>query len=157
MHIYLHQTLRTIKMSPLEAEKDKNQIKVRRTYFEKYVKAGLKTQKPKFSVGDSVRIFKEHGIFHRGYKEDFTTETFIISKVLRNLPVVRYKLKVANGDEVVGSFFQDELVLYNPPEFYEIDVLKTKGKGKHKKFFVHYRGWPHTYDEWKKASEMKTL
>ena len=48
-------------------------------------------------------------------------------------------------------------MLYNPPEFYEIDVLKTRGKGKHKKFFVHYRGWPHTYDEWENASDMKHL
>ena len=157
MHIYLHRKHRTIKMSPLQAEMDENQIKVRRTYFEKYVKAGMKTQKPKFSIGDSVRIFKERGTFHRGYKEDFTTETFIITKVLTNLPVVRYKLEEANGSEIVGSFFQDELVLYNPPEFFEIDVLKTRGKGKHKEFLVHYRGWPHTYDEWKKASDMKDL
>ena len=77
--------------------------------------------------------------------------------MLTNLPVVRYKLKEANGDELVGSFFQDELVLYNPPEFYEIDILKTRGKGKQKEFFVHYRGWPNTYNEWKKASDMKNL
>jgi hypothetical protein len=157
MNIYLHRKHRTIKMSPLEAEKDENEMEVRRTYFEKYVKAGEKTQTPKFSLGDSVRIFKERGTFHRGYKEDFTTETFIITKVLTNLPVPRYKLKEANGDEVVGSFFQDELVLYNPPEFFEIDVLKTRGKGKNKEFLVHYRGWPHTYDEWKKALDMKDL
>ena len=157
MHIYLHRKHRTIKMSPLQAEMDENQIKVRRIYFEKYVKAGMKPQKPKLSKGDSVRIFKERGIFHRGYKEDFTTETFIITKVLTNLPVVRYKLKEVNGDEIVGSFFQDELVLYNPPEFFEIDILKTRGKGKLKEFLVHYRGWPNTYDEWKKASDMKDL
>ena len=77
--------------------------------------------------------------------------------MLTNLPVVRYKLKEVNGDEIVGSFFQDELVLYNPPEFFEIDILKTRGKGKHKEFLVHYRGWPNTYDEWKKASDMKDL
>ena len=51
MHIYLHRKHRTIKMSPLQAEMNENQIKVRRTYFEKYVKAGMKTQKPKFSIG----------------------------------------------------------------------------------------------------------
>ena len=59
--------------------------------------------------------------------------------------------------KLLGVFFQDELVLYNPPEFFEIDILKTRGKGKYKEFLVHYRGWPHTYDEWKKASDMKAL
>ena len=89
--------------------------------------------------------------------EDFTTEIFTINKVLNNLPVPRYKLNEYNGDEVVGSFFEDELVKYNPPEFYEIDVIKTKGKGKKKQYLVHYRGWPSIYDEWKKESEMKQL
>jgi hypothetical protein len=51
-------------MSSLQAEMDGNQIKVRRIYFEKYVKAGMKTQKPKFSKGDSVKNFKERRIFH---------------------------------------------------------------------------------------------
>ena len=42
MHIYLNRKHRTIKMSPLEAEQDLNQSIVRRTYYEKYMKAGLK-------------------------------------------------------------------------------------------------------------------
>ena len=74
MNIYLKRKHMTIKMSPLEAEKDENEIKVRRTYFEKYRKADKKPQKVKFSVGDSVRIYKERGTFHRGYNEDFTEE-----------------------------------------------------------------------------------
>ena len=38
MKIYLNRKHRTIGMSPLEAEKDENQLKVRRRLFEKYVK-----------------------------------------------------------------------------------------------------------------------
>ena len=125
MHIYLNRRHRTIKMSPLEAEKAKNAPILRQIYFEKYRKADLKTQKPKFSEGDSVRIFNERGTFHRGYMEDFSEEIFIISKVMTNLPVPRYRLKEYNGDEIVGSFFQDEIVKFDPSEFYEIDVLKT--------------------------------
>ena len=44
-------------MSPLEATKDENEYDVRRTYYLRYIKAGKKKQKPKFSLGDSVRIF----------------------------------------------------------------------------------------------------
>ena len=157
MKIYLNRKHRTIKMTPLEAEKDENEPIVRRTYWKRYIKADKKKRKPKFAVGDTVRIFKERGTFHRGYMEDFTTEIFTINKVLNNLPVPRYKLNEYNGDEVVGSFFEDELVKYNPPEFYEIDVIKTKGKGKKKQYLVHYRGWPNIYDEWKTISELKDL
>ncbi len=157
MKIYLNRKHRTIKMTPLEAEKDENGPILRQTYLKKYIKAGKKKIKPKFSVGDTVRIYKERGTFHRGYMEDFTTEIFTIVEVLINLPVPRYKIKEYNGDEVVGSFFEDELVRYDPPEFYEIDVIKTRGKGKRKEYLVHYRGWPSTYDEWKSSSEMKQI
>ena len=67
MKIYLNRKHRTIKMSPMEAEKNENEIKVRRTYFEKYSMANMKSRKVKFSVGDSVRIYKARGTFHRGY------------------------------------------------------------------------------------------
>ena len=157
MEIYLNRKHRTIKMSPLEAEKDENESDVRRTYYLRYIKAGQKKRKPKFSLGDSVRIFKERGTFHRGYMEDFSEEIFTISKVLTNLPVPRYQLKEYSGEELVGSFFEDEIVRYDPPEFYEIDIIKTRGKGKKKEYLVHYRGWPSTYDESKRASEMKQL
>ena len=46
---------------------------------------------------------------------------------------------------------------YDPPEFYEIDVIRTRGRGKKKEYLVHYRGCPSTYDEWKLASDMKQL
>ena len=157
MKIYLHRKHRTIKMSPMEGEKNENGGKIRRTYFEKYRDADMKQQKVKFSVGDSVRIYKERGTFHRGYNEDFTEEIFTITKVLRNLPVPRYKIKEYSGNDVIGSFFQDELIHYNPPEFYEIDVLDTRGKGKKKEHLVHYRGWPNSYNEWKKAYDMKYM
>ena len=157
MKIYLNRKHRTIGMTPLEAEKDENQLEVRRRFFEKFEKAGGKKRKPKFSVGDSVRIYKERGKFHRGYMRDFTIENFTITKVLENLPVPRYKLREYNGDEIVGSFFEDELVRFQPPEYYNIEILKTRGKGKRKEYLVHYIGWPNTYDEWKKASDMKQL
>ena len=89
--------------------------------------------------------------------EDFTPEIFTIIEVLLNLPVPRYTLKEYNGDVVKGSFFEEELVRYDPPEFYEIDVIKTRGKGKRKEYLVHYRGWPSVYDEWKKQNEMKQI
>ena len=158
MHIYLNRKHRTIKMSPLEAEEVVNQSIVRRTYYEKYMKAGLKQKKPKYKVGDSVRIWKERGTFHRGYMEDFTREHFTISKVLINLPVPRYKLNDYNGDEIVGSFFEDELVHYNPSEFYESEVVqqrKTKKRGL--EYLVHYIGYPDSMNQWVKASDMKNL
>ena len=76
-------------MSPIEGEKVENEIKIWSTYLKRYIKAGLKMKRPKFSVGDTVRLFEEQGNFHRGYLEDFTREYFTIVKVLTNLPVTQ--------------------------------------------------------------------
>ena len=50
-----------------------------------------------------------------------------------------YQIKEYNGDEVVGSFFGEEIVKQDLPDFYEMDFIKTKGKGKKKENLVHYR------------------
>ena len=77
--------------------------------------------------------------------------------MLENLPVPRYILKKYNGDDIIGSFFEDELVKFKYPEFYNLEILKSRGKGKKKEFLVHYVGSPDTYDEWKKAKDLKQL
>ena len=48
----------------------------------------------------------------------------MITKVLRNLPFPRYNLKKYKGDEIIGTFFEDELVKYIPSDIYPIEVLK---------------------------------
>ena len=158
MKIYLNRKHRTIKMSPLEAEEEKNQSTLRRTYYKRYRKAGLKKKRAKFKVGDTVRIWKKRGNFHRGYMENFTREHFKIIKVLTNLPVPRYQLEDYNGETIVGSFFENELVGYKPSEFYEIQVLeKRKSKKSGLEYLVHYVGYPNTMDQWVKASDLKDI
>ena len=66
MNIYLKRKHRTIEMSPIEGDKDENEIKIRSTYLQRYNKAGFKKKKENISVGDTVRLFKEWGNFHRG-------------------------------------------------------------------------------------------
>ena len=155
MQIYLNRNHRTIQMTPIEAERDDNQAKLRLLYHQKYVKSGEKVKKPKYKLGNSVRIWKERGQFHRGYMEDYTREYFTIAEVLTNLPVPRYKLKELNGGDVIGSFFEDELVEYNsdPDLFHHIEkVIKERGKGGKKEYFVKFKGWSDSYNEWIRAS-----
>ena len=57
MKIYLNRKHRTIKMTPLEAEKEENEKVVRRTYFERYVEAGNRRQKAKYKVGRKEELF----------------------------------------------------------------------------------------------------
>ena len=158
MKIYLNRIHRTIKMSPLDGEKKENQKKLRLTYYKRYREAGRKRKKPKYKVGDTVRIWKERGNFHRGYMENFTREHFKIVEVLKNLPVPRYKLVDYDNEPIVGAFFENELIGYNPDEFYESEVIKQrKTKKGGLEYLVHYIGYPASMDRWIKAADLKEL
>ena len=160
MKIYLNRKHNTIKMSPLDAENDNNQEKLRNIYIEKYDKAEENRSLPKFKVGNTVRVWAKRTNFWRGYYEDFTREYFKINQVLLNLPVPRYKLEDIMGEQIRGSFFEDELILFNPPADmeYQIEkVVKERGSGRNKQFLVKYIGWPDKFNEWKSERELIQL
>ena len=144
-------------MSPLEAEKDENKDKLQDTYIQIYKEAEEHRTKPKFKVGDLVRIYVKRSNFHRGYYQNFTVEYFKIIKVLANLPIPRYKLEDILGEEVEATFFPDELVLYSPvnDEYYIERVLQTRGRGRNKQHLVQWEGWPSKFNSWIRDNEIK--
>lgn len=157
MKIYNSRKHTTIKLSPTEAEKRKNETIVRKAFIKRYYKAGLKPPKPKYKIGDTVRIWKFKRVFDRGYHENYTTQYFKISKVLTNLPVVRYELEDILGEPIIGSFFENELVPFDGMEFYRTEVIDSKGSGKNKKYLVHYLGWPNKFNDWVSQDQLKDI
>ena len=65
-------------------------------------------KKPKFSVGDFVRISLKDIPFRKGYKSQFTNEIFKIIKGLSSNPPM-YNIKGQNGDVILGKFYEQEL------------------------------------------------
>ena len=155
MKIYLTGHHSTIEMSPLEAEKEKSQSKLLKTYIKIYKKAGQKPEKAKYKVGDTVRIYYKRHAFHRAYDENFTREYFTITKVLDKLPVIRYELKDYSGEPIIGRFFQNELVPYKhslngADDFWEGNAIEERinRRSKKKQYKIRWVGWPEKYDEW---------
>lgn len=157
LKIYNSRYHRTIRMAPIEAEKPENEQKVRSSFYEKYQKAGMNKQKPKFKINDEVRIFTEKGNFDRGYDDQFSREHFKIVKVLDNLPVVRYVLSEYDGRVLPGNFFQDEIVKYIPSEYYPIEIKKERKQGRKTQYFVHYIGWQNKWDHWVNKEDLIDL
>ena len=157
MQIYNNRKHTTIRLSPKDAEKRENETTVRKAFIKRYNKVGTKPPKPKYKVGDTVRIWKFKRVFDRGYQENFTTQYFKIRKILTNLPVVRYKLEDILGEKIIGSFFENELVPFDGMEFHRTQVLDSKGKGKNKKYLVHYLGWPNKFNEWVSEDRLKDI
>ena len=159
MEIYLNRKHSTIQMSPIDGEKEENQKKLKKLYSIKYQKAEENKKEAKFKVGETVRIWLKRTAFHRGYYENYTREYFKIDQVLNNLPVIRYKLKDILDENIEGSFFEDELVLYTPTnDVYNIEkIIQTKGKGKKKQHLVKWEGWPSKFNSWVPDSEIKKI
>ena len=74
-------------MTPVEASKEENENKVRRTLYDP-----PERNTPKFSVGDKVRIARKKGIFEKGYTPKWTEEIFTNIDVFSR-PICRKILK----------------------------------------------------------------
>ena len=98
---------RSIGMTPKEASLKKNESIVYRKLFPCTQPSMAK--KPNFAVGDQVRITVKRGDFRKGYRPNFTRELFKISEVLDTEPVT-YRIKDLQGEEIKGSFYEQELV-----------------------------------------------
>ena len=102
---------RTIKMSPNDAYQEKNYSSVMKN-LEKHYNSKLNARKkPKYKVGDLVRIYitSKEGVFRKGYKPTFTDELFKIIQVDTRLPEPRYFLTDTGDNTIIGSFQAHEL------------------------------------------------
>ncbi len=67
-----------------------------------------KPTKVKFHESDIVRIQKLKTPFDKGFTPNWQNELFKIDKIIHSLPHPRYKVKDFRGENIVGSFYQEE-------------------------------------------------
>ena len=80
---------------------------------------------PKFKVGDHVRISKYKNIFAKGYMPNWSEEVFLISKI-KNMVPWTYVINDLNGDEIIATFYEKELLKTNQKEFRIEKIIKRK-------------------------------
>ena len=97
---------KSIKMKPVDV-KDNTYIGFKKEVNDK---------NPKFKVGDRVRISKYKNSFAKGYMPNWSEEIFIIKKVKNTVPWT-YVLNDLNGEDIIGTFYENELQKTNQKEF----------------------------------------
>src|ERR1700754_75175 len=102
---YHHSFHRSIKMTPVEASKKENENKV---FLNLFPNVDQTRRKPKFNIGDKVRIAKWKHSLHKGYLPNWTMEIFTVTDVKYTNPVT-YKIADFDDELVEGSFYQQEL------------------------------------------------
>jgi len=67
-----------------------------------------KNDRVNINVGDRVRIYSYKTKFDKVWKPNWTKEIFVISDIKPTDPVT-YKVKDLNGEDIIGSFYSQEL------------------------------------------------
>jgi len=112
----------SIKMTPVEASKKKNEVTVCRNLYPDFTRRPMRA---KFKIGDKVRIHKKK-LFEKGYTPNWTDEVFTVSKVQRTDPIT-YKITDLNDEEIQSTFYEQELQKTSH-EVFRIEKVVKKGK-----------------------------
>ena len=134
----------SIKMTPTEASKKENENKVFANLYEDLIY--LNPKKPKFSIGDKVRLSKyKRKVFDKGYSPNWTEEVFVIDKVMLTKPVT-YRIVDLLGEKVEGSFYEKELQKAKQQTFRIEKVVRRDNKKK--KALVKWKGYSDKFNSW---------
>lgn len=140
VHDYNHSKHRTIKMKPSDVSMHNEQQLLHSVYLYKNVLP----LKPKFRVGDFVRISRYRNAFEKGYEPQWTTEIFSISKIQYTHPIT-YLLIDYKKNEIEGAFYELELQKVKHPDVYLIEtILKKRGN----QIYVKWLGFDKTHNSW---------
>ena len=105
----------SIKMKP-DYVKDNTHIDFKKEFNDK---------DPKFKIGDHVRISKYKNIFAKGYMPNWSEEIFIIKKIKNTVPWT-YGINDLNGEEIISTFYENELQKTDQKEFRIEKILNVK-------------------------------
>lgn len=131
---------RTIKMKPNDVNIHNEQYLLNTVYNYKWI---IK-EKPKFKIGDYVRMSKYKHLFEKGYTPNWTTEIFRIFKIMYTNPIT-YRLTDYYNDEIKGTYYTEELQLVKYPNLYLIEkIIRKKGN----KVYIKWLGFNSTHNIW---------
>ncbi|CAG2245164.1 unnamed protein product [Mytilus edulis] len=158
---YNHTVHRTIDMPPAEVTNANEEIARLSTYFSSHSSTKpVKRLQFRYKKGDKVRITHLRNVFSREYDQKWTGEIFTVFRRYWRGQTQIYRIKDYNNDKITGSFYQSELqkVELSDNEQWKIEkIIKGKGTGRNKQYFVKWLNWPVKFNSWVKASDVKDL
>ena len=117
---------RTIKIAPEKVD-SKIAKKLLKTVFN--YSENLNSKRSKFKINDYVRISKYKHLFEKSYTANYTSEIFKIVRIKRTIPH-SYFLKDYTNTRVLSAFYEHELLKVKYPDYYLIEKILRKSKGR---------------------------
>ena len=103
----------------------------------------INDKNPKFKIGDNVRISKYKNVFAKGYTPNWSENLFVTKKV-KNTVLWTNVNNDLNGEEIVGTFYENELQKTNQKEFRIEKIIKKKGN----KLYVKWKRYDNSFNSW---------
>ena len=125
---------RTIRMKPIVASKKSNENIIRKNYNFK-----ITDKKPKFSIGDKVRVSLLKNNFEKGYTSNWSEQIYVIYDI-NSSNVHYYYLKDVNGNKIDGMFYEQELLKTNIKDN-DLYIIEKIIKKIDNKYLVKWRGY----------------
>lgn len=145
----------SIKMAP----KNVNEQNILQVWNNLYRKGVGPRKTPKLKLHQHVRISRTKHVFEKGYENNWSQEVFKIATVINRRPPV-YRLVDLNGEEIEGTFYEQELqpVILQDDTVFKIEkILDKKGRGANKKFLVKWLGYSDKFNSWVAAADLKQI
>ena len=133
---------RSIKMKPINSSKKSNEDIVRNNLYN----FNITNKKPKFSIGDKVRVSLLKNTFEKSYTSNWNEEIFIIDNI-KTSNFYYYFLKDLQGEKIDGSFYQEELLKTNMKENYLYIIEKIISKNIDR-YLVKWKNYPDKFNSY---------
>lgn len=136
---------RTIGVAPNRVTKSVERDLIRRKVF--LINDTAASSKPKFRIGDVVRISRQKGFFEKGYTPNWTTELFTVNTIKSTNPIT-YTLQDYRKQDIQGSFYEQELLKTKYKDTYLVERVVRKNKSGD--LLVKWLGFDSTHNSWVK-------
>lgn len=146
--------------SPNFADKKSNELFMRSLHLRRYAERERKRgRKRTLTLGDKVRV-KTYGTgistARRAYLQQFKGELFIVTSINTILPVPLYHITAMDDDEAIeGGFYSNELQRVGGDAFKVERVLRERGEGENKEYFVKWLYFSPRWNSWVKATDFE--
>lgn len=125
---------RTIKMKPDDVNSENADHLLKTVYnYKDY----MKNTKPKFRVGDFVRVSKNKNVFDKSFHFNWSPEPFQIKLMHKTAPPT-FTLVDGDGQIIQGKFYQQELQRTKHPDIFLIEKILKRKKDK---VYVQWLGY----------------
>lgn len=148
-------------MTPNEADRPRNENRVRAVQTQRYAKNVAKRSKgqPKFVIGDMVRIktyAKAPSSARRAYLPQFHGEYFKVIGINRRMPITMYQLRSMDTEEdIEGGFYANELTLVKGESFKIERIIRQRGRAPNREYFVKWKYFSPRWNSWVREQDVE--